>query len=524
MEQEQEQEPRRIAVELLDRRTFQNYLRILGWLNGVWRKSHDLTKFYDWDPAAFSRATGRKGGKRIEVRTLERVFPKFQVWCQEYYFTRINVGGRWCIRITRNPYVHAAMPGAHVHDRLVARIRKHLALAGQIKVDVEWCRKFSEISRLSINQVEHAWLKLKKIDGVKHKWRGQGRGRKYCAELPERWTQICADRAARKATARAEKSKNLASSDPQTSHPVSIYFVNDKIKTSGPSARSPEGSARTASAKAPPPGGADRVGKSEAEPGGCETPGIQPYLGRWFPGRKPLQICNRLISPQNLLRKAAWLAVARLKFAHVACDRVHFAFPHARNFALAALRFGYRDTAIETAWRTGVARSHQDALDADRLPGGGYASTRPPSAAKVYAWQALRAADPRPPEMLWSEFLNTPRTADERAPSVSKVAKVPRAKKPAASPELASAAAAPRLSRAEAVEQLEHLRGVVKRVPAETAARRDEDPDLAGLRFTLGELKAALEPRGLTIAKFNALSWPMKKGIVAAAIAARKKS
>ncbi len=496
-----EPKPRRVAVELLDRRTFQNYLRILGWINGVWEKAHQRTEFYDWHAAAFSRATGRKGGKKIPVRTLERVFPKFQIWCQEYYFTRINVGGRWCIRITRNAAIHPYMPGTAAADRLVLAIRAYVAKAGRAKIDAEWVRKFSEISRISLNHLERAWLRLKKIPGLKHKWRGVGRGRKFVVEAPDTWAEICAERQAAKT---ARKTENLSVSHPQTSHPVSISLGNDKIKNSGPVARSPEESARATPANALPRGETDRGGEADAEPGGDETPGLRPYFGRWFPGRAPLQICNRLVLPQNLSRKASWLAVARLKFAHVDCERVRFEFPHARNFALAALRFGYGEAAIVAAWAAGVARSHQDALEADRLPGGGYASTRPPSAAKVYAWYALRAADPRPPEKLWAEFF-----AAAPAPRVPSVYVKSEKKKDIP-------AAAPRISPAEAAARLEELRAVVQAPVRDVAA-----VDVAAL--TLGELRTACQQVGISIATFNGLPWARKKEIVDRARRLREK-
>jgi hypothetical protein len=516
---EPRQKPRLSSLEIYDRRTFRNFLRIKGWIDGVWEKSHQTAKFYDWDAAAFSRATGR-GGKKIEVRTLERIFPRFQLWCQEYYFNRENIGGRWTVRITRDDRVRN-IGGNQVHDRVIARIRRHVALAGRIKVDLEWCRKFSEISRLSLNSVETVWLRIRKIDGLKHKWRGSGRGRKLCVEATDRWDKICTDRAAEKIRRKNEK---FDSSHPQTSLPVSISCGNDKIQSSGPGDRSPEESVRALPAKELVRGRNNRVGEGmDAEPGGFEPSGIEPYFGRWFPGRKPWQICGRLVLPQNVQRMAAWVAVARLKFVHDRYERVAFAFPHARNFALAALRFGYRVPAIEKAWELGVAKSHADAVDAgesrDDPP-------RPPSAAQTYAFYFLRGADPRSAEELWSEFFAAPRQyvkpadRDDIADDKPKHAK---SAKQRALREVGRGESGARFSAAEAAVKMAELRAKIYRGRDSSNARPPGEvtPEkFTGL--TIAELKKACDRLGLSIAAFNALPWARKKEIVDRALNSRQ--
>jgi len=91
--------------------------------------------------------------------------------------------------------------------------------------------------------------------------------------------------------------------------------------------------------------------------------------------------------------------------------RVAWRFAHARNLAFMALRQGYSETAIVSAWSAAIARSHEDACDHDlrqRPDPNNPHPLREPSAAVAYAWKLLRA-DQRSPEERWREIYSTPR-------------------------------------------------------------------------------------------------------------------
>ncbi len=496
------------AHEIRDRRTFGFFLRAQGYLHGAFiRKSHNRLGFLDWNNARFCK----KARGDYSLKTIERQFPRFQRWCEEYVFEKVRTRdpktGRsvWVVRCFPNLGVRRAVPGATIRERFEAAIRAHVAKAGRTKVDRGFCRKFADLSGLPLVAVETIWLRVKKLDGLKCRWRGEGRGRKICVELPGRWPEVVAERAAERA---ARKNENLSSRDPQTPAPVSIYFVNERPKNSRPVAEA----VQTESARALPARGK----AANAAKAGHEHPdGIRPPDVREQSGAKPLQICGRFVSSRKLLALAQWLAVARLKFAHVNRERVVWRFAHARNFANAALRFGYAVPAVESAYSLGVDRSHNDALERDRLPGGGYASQREPSAAVVYAWQNLRGSDPRSPEELWAEFF----AASRRGPLAPIRTADGRAAKKSGSGEKGA-----RLTAAQAAEKLRELRAVIAKP---TRTEPGEEVRAAGL--TLGQLAEFLREcgDGATVAKFNAQARPWRRYILEKArewIAAKKRA
>lgn len=141
-----------------------------------------------------------------------------------------------------------------------------------------------------------------------------------------------------------------------------------------------------------------------------------------------MNIGGRWISSKRTLRKAQWLAVARMRPIHDGF-RVRWRFAHSSNFALRALRDGFKEETILRAWRLAVERSHEDACDQDlreRPNPDDPHPQREPSAAVVYAWQELRT-DKRTREERWSEIFTltrAPRPAPapqvKRSPPVSK--------------------------------------------------------------------------------------------------------
>lgn len=505
------------AFEVRDRRTFNFFLRAQGYLHGAFiRRSRGRLQWLDWSPARFAAKT--RGD--FSAKTIERQFPRFQRWCEEYDFAKVNVRGRWVVRVTPNGTVLRGVPGATIRDRLESAIRAYVAKSGRVKVDRVFCQKFAALSGLPLVAVETIWLKLKKLPDLRCRWRGEGRGRKFTAEHPARWAQICAER----------KTQKFETTDPQTSV-RSAFLRNERFKNSRRAAAGPEESARTASASGND-GLADRGGDSPPEPGGLKHPGHAEAGARAAPGLAPLQICDRWISSRKLLAFAVWLAVARFKFAHLARERVVWRFAHARNFAYFALRYGFRAEAIEAAYLAGLQRSHDDALDRDRLPGGGYAPQREPSATVVYGWQQLRAADPRPAEARWAEFFAAPRraklkpkkgaagsaagpapglsTADAAAKLGELLAMASAVAEQREAPADVAPALAPRISAADAAAKMAALRALASEVED-----RREVPGVP-----LGELAEFLrENGGLTLAEFRAQP-PAWRGFIVAKAAA----
>jgi hypothetical protein len=112
------------------------------------------------------------------------------------------------------------------------------------------------------------------------------------------------------------------------------------------------------------------------------------------------------------MAKAEWLAVARMRPLH-AGYRVKWRFSHTRNIAFRAMRDGHSQVAILEAWKSAIARSHEDACDHDlrhRPDPDQPHPEREPSAAVVYAWRVLRA-DKRTPAERWREIFAQERPA-----------------------------------------------------------------------------------------------------------------
>ena len=501
--------PRIRRGDIKDRRTFVLFLRFQGYLRGAFdRRSRGRLIFFDWDHGGFARATA--SNKPLSLKTIERQFPRFQRWCEEYRFAKIMVTDRrpgksgrkiWRVRVTLNQGVQRGVPGNSIRERLVAAIRSHVAKAGRTKVDRVFCEKFASLTALPLPAIEAVWVRLEKgnLPELKLRWRGAGRGRKLCIEHPGRWAAVLAERG---------NLRKTGSRDPQTSRAVSISYGNERLKNSRAEPEAPEEPARAA----PDPGEGVESKRSPPAPG-LEPPLNEASASDRCPAGKPLQFCNRYVSERKLHALAVWMAVARLKFAHGPAEsaRVVWRFAHSRNFAERALRFGYGADEICAAYARGVARSADDALDRDRLPGGGYASQREPSAAVVYAWLELRGADPRSSEQLWAAFFARPRRGRLRpagSPKPASGTAGTAAPKPARGAAPPGRAGGPRLSPAEAAARLAELRALVKTVP-----RDDSSPADAG-EVTLGSLARVLESRGLSIGEFNTLPWRAKKWYV----------
>lgn len=553
IDEQEKTKPRRLyASEINDRRTWELFNGFRNYLHGVWRQSALKIEFYDWSAQTFARTGKKRGLRDVSIKTLERQFPRFQHFTDEFRFQRVYVGRRPTVRVTLADGVQLAVPGATIRERLLAAIRSYVRKSGRKAIDREFCRKFAALSLLPLSAVQTIWTRLEPRElgeGFSGRWRNKAeKNRKLHVECAERWKEICAERAA------AVNSKNLPSTDPQTSPPVSFYSVKERFKTSAPAAHAME-SARFAQNDGDGEGDAPAKPDSPLPPNRSETTRRTGPDAREPSMREPLQICGRWVSAKKLRKFAGWLAVARLKFAHVSRDRVAWLFPHSRNFAYRALRRGYRSEAIEAAYAFGVEWSYQNALDKDRLPGGGYASVRQPSEAVCYAWRKLRADDPRDDAARWAEFFAGPRVR-----LTAKVAKVARkdakrakeksdfaisaplreknkftsanAEKRAASSSEVSRGATERTEKNQSASsvfsvppcepkkksRVRELREVIGRLEGQQAAAN------AALPLTARELIAWLALRELTLATFQQLPWSQRKKMLARAEAwAREK-
>ncbi len=490
------------ASDIGDKRTFNLFRRFQGRLRGVWRRAHGKTQYYDWRNEDFARISGKKGGKAVALRTIERQFPRYQRWEDEFVFQKImavrdgaakGTKPTWCVRVTIAGGVRADVPGATIRDRLQAWTAAYIAKAGRARLDRAAIIKFAQTTALPLVAVESVWIKMGKFGGFKCRWRGEGRGRRMLVENAELWEKICAERAARL------KSGKFETTDPQTSAPVSISFGNERIKNSGLAPDCSEESARAAPANETAGVDSPRETRPNAEPGGYEHAGKD----RWKPGSGPLRIGNRFVSGKKLRNLSIVIAAQRLKFAHVNRERVGWIFGYARKFAEEALRAGYRADVIERAYAFGVHRSNEDALDKDRLADGGYAAVRPPSAAVHYAWEKLRGDDPRTPEQLWTEFFNAPRrawiTPHGPAAKVSDVGIFARREE----------------TEKRRAEKMADLRERAAAVP-----KRGPEFSEAEQKLNVGTLAAFLKANGgITMAQFSAMSYGMKRGFIQRATA-----
>lgn len=464
-----------------DGRTVVLFIRIRGYLRGCFLRGAGRMKYKIWNKHQFAKTSG------YSVKHLERMFPHFATWCDEFYYERVRLGRANRVKVTQNFGVKGEVPGGEIRARLVGAI---LAVQRKIQVahvDGQFLRKFCGMSKLPRAGVAVVWSQLTTLPGLDCRWRGRGRGRKFVV---------------------ARKNENSSSSHPQTSPGLSSPTGrrDQKLCAAAQSGSQADRELATLAQRADgddPQGDSPRVsaGNPPAKPPDSTRHESRrnPSFFRPESDLPPLQICGRWISSRRLFAKAVWLAVDPLKKLHAGCERVEWRFAHARNFAFEALTLGYAWPAIVAAWAAGVRESHEDALDADRLPGGGYASQRPPSAAKVYAIRALRTADNRPAEVRWQEFFAAP-----YAPRV----KTPRAAAPAGSGEAKR--------RKPSREELSELRRQLSQF-------KRADYDCRGA-ITAGELKTYLAPLGLTLAQFNQKPRRERQAIISRATERKKEN
>lgn len=503
-----------------DCRTFNFYLRAEGLLNGVFiTKGKGRTRYYDLTYEYFHRKTGTKGGKQISLRTIERNMPKFWRWSDCYRAEKTRVGRRWVMRVTPRTGVQLAIPGAMIRDRLIAAILSHVAKAGRTHVNQEFIRKFSELSALPLTALEAVLFRDRKFvselrgviearnpgAAITCKFRGVGCNRKLLVTDAARWAAVQAENAAKLAALyTGENLQGGSSFGTDKLHARSAFLRNERLKNSGLPPAGPEDRARATPAEVE----AGYHPPDHDPPDGCDGPNPPPGVREPSAG-VPLQICGRFIRPAKLGKCARWLAGSRLEAVHLTRERIAFVFTYAANFALKALRFGYGVDAIVRGYAAGVQRSHEDALDVDRLPGGGYSGQRFPSAAVVYAWQAMRAADPRTPDELWAAFFSAPRrprdSVSEKRARAAAVAKVRKSTAAADSPRVAAQSAIAEKLRAK--------------IGAMQAAQRAANADLP---VTAGDVIAYLAHIGMRLAEFQAVPYAQRQAFFRRAAAWKK--
>ena len=486
--------PGKITRKRPDKRTTILFIRILGYLLGVWEKGQGNTKYFFWDKHRFSRKSMQPGGIHpgYSVKHLERMFPRFQVWCTQFQFERVRLGRSWRIKVTPNLGVRGPVKGSEIHARLKGAIEKMADLAGVAHVDREFLRKFCAISRLPREAVAIIWAQLRPLPGYRCRWRGKGSGRKFVVfRLSQNFTPSHprSSRGISSPTGRREEKQSAASASGQASQADRALAPLATGRSGGESSWGirPGGNG-------PPAQVSDRLPPEEIEaahdPTGPPTR-EKSKTRRGFHRAKtvlePLQICGRFVSRYRLLAKAAWVAYGPCQEIHAEFDRVVWRFPHPRNFAFFALCKGFAADVVIAAWRSGVRESHEDALDVDRLPGGGYLSQREPSAAQVYAWRELQR-DQRTDEERWREFFAQPYTPAPRRSAAEPAAEETRTRKP---------------QERETRARLHDLRAATA-PPTPLESRWAIEAEGAGA-WKHVTIEKALASRGLSVAQFMAL-------------------
>lgn len=420
-------------------------LRFNGYLRGCFARG---AWYKIWDKHQFHRAT--LSARPRQVSYIEHAFRVFMRTSTIYHFEKIRIGRSERIKVSLRGAPPIKLTQLEVSLRLGAYVTRAARTRGVAHVDGLFLERFAQTSGLPAEFIWIAWQRIKKIRGLRVRWRGTGAGKKFVASLPQIPTRHSSP------TERRDRKSVVAP-------------LRDDSSRSSAGLPAGKETAREQSHRRPPSLGATIH---------CADP--------------PFQIAGRWISAKRLLALACWLAVIPMKAAHVRGWRVCWRYAHARNLAYRALRDGHAAAAIVDAWRRGVDHSHEDSLDRDRVPGGFASEPREPSAAVVYAWHELWR-DSRTREQRWLELLES----GQKRPRELLAVKLPKA--PAGAPP------AVRVKNAAVLEEL-RARLTVK-------FTRDE-PAAAAPTVTQGELLAYLRSRGLSVAKFASLPYAMRQGYI----------
>lgn len=373
-------------------------LRINGYLNGAFSRG---ARFIIWDKHRFFR--GIRSGKARKVSHIEQAMTVFRKTSTNWVFQDIWVGARdknGVMRRHRRIKILPAGQGTETTQlettiRFLAYVTSAARMNRSVRVDRPFLVKFWQTTGLPEEWIRIAWQRMKKIRGYRVKWKGVGAGRKAVVSLPHNRT--------RSSSPYGEKIKNSDVVPPSDFPPgkdsAPVGAVGGETPTPLPPPRGAGNPPATAPTGWGPPSG--------AAPG--RGSGLRFAVGS---GPPPIFVAGRWISSRRTLRKAAWLAVARMRSLHDGF-RVRWRFAHCRNFAFRALRDGFSETAILGAWSAAIRRSHEDACDHDLRERPDPTKPHPlrePSAAVVYAWVSIRS-DKRSPQERWTEIFATPRQA-----------------------------------------------------------------------------------------------------------------
>lgn len=478
-----------------DKRTANLFYRLTQYARGCFEEGAHY-KLQSELVSSFTNTT------KFTLKHVQRQFANFRRNTTEFEFERVRIGRSWQVKILVAGDVESGVRMPEVTARLRGYIAATLKIYGCARVDLVFLRRFCETTGLPAEMAKISWERLRKFAGFRSRWRGEGGGRKFLIFR--------------------------TSSPPQTSG--GIGFPSErKIENSQPAnAGSRTNEERpvaghdghgwgTEGFRASTPTDPDPLSKSPEAPGG--TPSFAPRKTM----AHPLHVCGRVITNNTLRPKAQWIAFVACKPLHLRFDRVRFRAAHALNFALGSLRLGHRAENIVAAYREGLETSHDNALDTDRLPGGGYAFQREPSETVVKAAGILHRKDPREIEARWADFFAAPRTPTTR-PKVSgsvnfaradlAAPKTARSDRRSSNAENGAVSSSARLTPKEAAERLAELRVKIARpkpAPGEAAG------------ITQNELMGFLRTRGITMIEYLAYTANFKATIRAQIITERGK-
>lgn len=496
--------------------------RIRGYLLACFSRGKE---YHDWDKHRFHRLT--QSNNPLSVRHIERIVGFYRKRCTEFIWLEFRQGRSTRLRVMRADPDNEPETIPEVRRRLVGYIIGTIARNGVAHVDGEFCRMFVRATGLPPELVHLVWAKTRKIAGYRVRWRGVSNGRKMVVV-------------------------RLLSPTHSRPGPFSTNCVSEEIKpkTTG---QAPVGLGSSAlrapvemdrgSANRLPPYPPQKAAHTDwsAPP----APNTKP-LGMKHP---PLAVAGRFVSGEKLARLATLLAVTSMRRPHDEFERVKWIFVYPRNFAYRALRDGHEVPEIVAAYRQGVARSHEDSLDADKVirddVGVPRLPQRVPSSAVAYAWSVLRE-DLRTREERWAEIfargprVGTPVAKTEVAQEMARRKQrserdeadtrgCERGKNPAAVSEVAPSDR----ERAEAAELLpmskptrEDPQAFRKKSAADLRAlldqaRKTAAPQVDGL--TQGEFVAWLrDEKQMSIAQFAALPYAVRAAMLGRAREAKR--
>lgn len=285
--------------------------------------------------------------------------------------------------------------------RLLGAIKSFLRGRSVAHVDKQFVANFVALHGLDPIAAWYAWHTLKHVPGYRASWEGYGEGRKFVVKRTNAVSQAVSPPGKAAGISPPTSGKNRSNNGPAAgfsgrssgslrSRPGEAVEMRPPLRNRlcAPLFFRPR-------AVDPPERGAEKTaGEGPKKPPGNATRAM----------RGPLQMCERLIPEKKLGAKANFLAFAVLKNFHALHWRVAFGKPHARKFALMALRAGHVDTAIVAAYRAGLEVAGASA-ERDWREAGLEKEWRPrcPSQVVSVAWRELRR-DGRTAEERWLAF------------------------------------------------------------------------------------------------------------------------